>query len=155
MNAPAPSVLHTFRTQSKVELYFWPSAGENPSVCIRDLIISMGYITAQSYRSVSLVFFFFFFFEMSWKMNTCHVACRGAEEDGLCWADLISLDAFRSHFALHELFVRPEVHRVARGFTPESDDLAFVDSSYTALRVNLLDSVPRPCVLWVRRRLCL
>jgi len=46
--APAPSVRHTVRTQSIVDLYFCPVEGENPSVCIRDLIISMGYITAQS-----------------------------------------------------------------------------------------------------------
>ena len=47
VNAPIPSVRHTVRTQSNVEAYFWPVAGVKPSVCILDLIISIGYITAQ------------------------------------------------------------------------------------------------------------
>lgn len=48
-NAPTPSVLQTVRTQCRVLVYLRPVAAENPSVCIRDLIISIGYITAQSY----------------------------------------------------------------------------------------------------------
>jgi hypothetical protein len=47
VKAPIPSVRHTVRTQSSVEAYFWPVAGVKPSVCILDLIISIGYITAQ------------------------------------------------------------------------------------------------------------
>ena len=42
VNAGSPSVRHTVRTQSSVDLYFCPVEGENPSVCIRDLIMSMG-----------------------------------------------------------------------------------------------------------------
>lgn len=42
VNALMPSVRQTVRTQSREDLYFWPSAGPNPSVCIRDLIMSMG-----------------------------------------------------------------------------------------------------------------
>ena len=49
VNAPIPSARHTVRTQSSVEAYFWPVAGVKPSVCILDLIISIGYITAQSF----------------------------------------------------------------------------------------------------------
>jgi hypothetical protein len=49
VNALMPSVFHTVRTQCNVDRYFCPSDGENPSVCIRDLIISMGYITPQSF----------------------------------------------------------------------------------------------------------
>ncbi len=48
VKAPIPSVLQTLRTQSHVEKYFWPVDGVKPSVCILDLIMSMGYITAQS-----------------------------------------------------------------------------------------------------------
>lgn len=51
VNAEKPSVRHTVRTQSSVDLYFCPVEGEKPSVCIRDLIMSMGYITAHSYRT--------------------------------------------------------------------------------------------------------
>ena len=51
VNAFIPSVLQAVLTQSNVDLYFCPVAGENPSVCIRDLIISIGYMTAQSYDS--------------------------------------------------------------------------------------------------------
>ena len=47
VNAAMPSVRHTVRTQSSVEAYFWPVAGVKPSVCILDLIISIGYITPQ------------------------------------------------------------------------------------------------------------
>lgn len=43
-----PSVRQTVRTQSKVDLYFRPSAAEKPSVCMRDLIMSIGYIQNQS-----------------------------------------------------------------------------------------------------------
>jgi hypothetical protein len=49
VNALIPSVFHTVRTQCNVDRYFCPSDEENPSVCIRDLIISMGYITPQSF----------------------------------------------------------------------------------------------------------
>jgi hypothetical protein len=42
VNARQPSVRHTVRTQSSVDLYFWPVEGEKPSVCMRDLIISIG-----------------------------------------------------------------------------------------------------------------
>jgi len=49
VNALMPSVLQVVLTQSHVDLYFCPVAGENPSVCIRDLIMSIGYMTAQSY----------------------------------------------------------------------------------------------------------
>lgn len=49
MNALLPSVRHIVLTQSRVDLYFCPVAGVKPSVCIRDLIMSIGYITAQSY----------------------------------------------------------------------------------------------------------
>ena len=48
VNAFTPSVLQVVLTQSNVDLYFCPVAGENPSVCIRDLIMSIGYMTAQS-----------------------------------------------------------------------------------------------------------
>jgi hypothetical protein len=54
VNALMPSVFHTVRTQCRVERYFCPSDGEKPSVCIRDLTISIGYITAQSYRSSAI-----------------------------------------------------------------------------------------------------
>lgn len=49
VNAEMPSVRHTFRTQSSVEEYFWPVEGVNPSVCILDLTMSMGYMTAHNY----------------------------------------------------------------------------------------------------------
>ena len=42
VNAGRPSVRQTVRTQSRVDLYFCPSLAEKPSVCIRDLIMSMG-----------------------------------------------------------------------------------------------------------------
>ena len=42
VNAGRPSVRQTVRTQSSVDLYFCPSLGEKPSVCMRDLIMSMG-----------------------------------------------------------------------------------------------------------------
>jgi len=48
VKAAPPSVLMTVRTQSAVEAYFRPVSGENPSVCIRDFITSMGYMHAQS-----------------------------------------------------------------------------------------------------------
>ena len=48
VNAGRPSVRHTVLTQSRVDLYFCPSAAEKPSVCMRDFIMSMGYMTAQS-----------------------------------------------------------------------------------------------------------
>lgn len=48
VNAGRPSVRHTVRTQCSVDLYFCPSAAENPSVCMRDFTMSMGYIMAQS-----------------------------------------------------------------------------------------------------------
>lgn len=44
-----PSARQTLRTQLRVEVYFCPDEGENPSVCILDLIMSIGYITPQSY----------------------------------------------------------------------------------------------------------
>jgi hypothetical protein len=42
VNAPIPSVRHTFRTQPSADVYFCPEDGEKPSVCILDLIISIG-----------------------------------------------------------------------------------------------------------------
>jgi Pyruvate/2-oxoacid:ferredoxin oxidoreductase delta subunit len=48
VKAPMPSVRHTVCTQCSADLYFCPEAGLNPSVCIRDFIISIGYITAHN-----------------------------------------------------------------------------------------------------------
>lgn len=56
VNAPTPSVRQTVRTQSSVDLYFCPSEGENPSVCIRDLIMSIGYMIAHSYHNALSAF---------------------------------------------------------------------------------------------------
>lgn len=42
VNALIPSAAHTDRTQCSVELYFWPVERVKPSVCIRDLITSIG-----------------------------------------------------------------------------------------------------------------
>jgi hypothetical protein len=42
--APKPSFCSTCRTQSTVEAYFRPVEALNPSVCIRVLITSIGYM---------------------------------------------------------------------------------------------------------------
>jgi len=48
VKAPMPSVRQTFRTQSLAEAFFWPVEGENPSVSIRDLSMSIEYITIHN-----------------------------------------------------------------------------------------------------------
>jgi hypothetical protein len=90
VNALMPSVLHTVRTQCSVDRYFCPSDGENPSVCIRDLTISMGYITAQSFLELgksdpcpSSVL----------KRSTHSIACRRAIQDRATRAYLLSPNA--------------------------------------------------------------
>ena len=90
VNALMPSVLHTVRTQCNVDRYFCPLDGENPSVCIRDLTISMGYITAQSFLELG-------------KSDTCpssvlkrsthSIACRRAIQDCATRAYLLSPNA--------------------------------------------------------------
>lgn len=49
LKAAPPSVLRTVLTQSKVVLYLRPVSAVKPSVCILDLMTSMGYIQAHNY----------------------------------------------------------------------------------------------------------
>jgi hypothetical protein len=90
VNALMPSVLHTVRTQCKADRYFCPSDGENPSVCMRDLTISMGYITAQSFLELG---------ELDTcpssvlKRSTHSIACRRAIQDRATRAYLLSPNA--------------------------------------------------------------
>lgn len=89
VNALMPSVFHTVRTQCTADRYFCPSDGENPSVCMRDLTISMGYITAQSFS------------ELGDQTPVLHlskithsIACRRAIQDCATRAYLLSPNAF-------------------------------------------------------------
>ncbi len=52
-------------------------------------------------------------------------------------------------FALHELFVRPEVRAIADGFTVECSNLAFVQSCNSMGGNNFLDCVAGPRVNFI------
>ena len=151
MKAGRPSVRQTVRTQSRVDLYFCPSAAEKPSVCIRDLIMSMGYMTAQSYstrHSLSNLMS-----EKDSQSCTHCVSCSSAEKHSVRRVDLVASDAFLRHLALHQFLIRPEVDAVSDSLAPQRDDLALIDARDTVLAVDLLHGVKRPGVHGIRRGL--
>jgi hypothetical protein len=97
VNALMPSVFHTVRAQCSADRYFCPSDGENPSVCIRDLTISMGYITDQSFWSSAIRWCSF---HQSRKI-THSIARRRAIQDGATRAYLVSPNVLQCHLTLH------------------------------------------------------
>ena len=145
MNAFIPSVLQVVLTQSHVDLYFCPVAGENPSVCIRDLIISIGYITAQSYDSHPSENIGSEPWERKrgWEMRSNRISGRGAEQDRFCGVHLIPFDPLLRHLPLHQLLVRPEINSISASLTVKGRDLSFVNPGDPIGREDLLDGIPR------------
>ena len=146
VNAFMPSVLQVVLTQSNVDLYFCPVAGENPSVCIRDLIISIGYMTAQSYDS-----------SKSKKIesknqgsgneietrSSYRISGRGAEQNRFGRVHLVPSDSLLRHLPLHQFFIGPEISSISAGFTAKSRDLSFVNPGDPVGSVNLFNGIPR------------
>lgn len=149
VKAAIPSVRHTVRTQSIDDLYFCPVEAVKPSVCIRDLIISIGYITPHSCARMSL--------EQRLgrpKAKTTHsIPGSRTVQDGVHGAELVSLDAFLGHLALHELFVREEIHAVAGSLADERHALTLEHPRDTVCGVYFLNRVKRALVLWLDGRL--
>lgn len=94
VNAEKPSVRHTVRTQSKVDLYFWPVAGEKPSVCILDLIISMGYITAHSCGRLAL--------NLKRCCGTYSITCSSSIKNCVQRTELISSNTLIRYLSLYQ-----------------------------------------------------
>lgn len=94
VNAEKPSVRHTVRTQSKVDLYFWPVAGEKPSVCILDLIMSIGYITAHSCGRLAL--------NLKRCCGTYSIACSSSIENCVQRTELISSNTLIRYLSLYQ-----------------------------------------------------
>ena len=145
VNALMPSLFHTVRTQCNVERYFCPSDGENPSVCIRDLTISIGYITAQSYSNSAVSR------GTSYALRTTHsVACCRAIKDRASWAYLFSADTFLRHLTLYQLLICPKIDAVPRCLSKESNVLTFINTSYTILGRYLLNGIERTAIDGIR-----
>ena len=146
VNAFIPSVLQVVLTQSNVDLYFCPVAGENPSVCIRDLIISIGYMTAQSYYSSKSK-------NIESKnqgsgneigtRRSYRISGRSAEQDCFGRVHLVPSDSLLRDLPLHKLFVGPEINPISAGFTEKSRDLSLVNPGDPVGSVNLFDGIPR------------
>jgi hypothetical protein len=145
VNAFIPSVLQVVLTQSHVDLYFCPVAGENPSVCIRDLIISIGYITAQSYdfQTSEKYWVRAMGTEAGMEMRSNRISGRGAEQDRFCGVHLIPFDPLLRHLPLHQLLVRPEINSISASFTVKGRNLSLVNPGDPIGREDLLDGVPR------------
>jgi len=161
VNAFIPSVLQVVLTQSNVDLYFCPVAGENPSVCIRDLIISIGYMTAQSYDSSKS--------ENVKSKNQGsgneietrkphRISGRSAEQNSFGRVHLVPFDSLLGHLPLHKLFVGPEINAISASLTAKSRDLSFVNPGDPVGSVNLFDGIPRTGVksdfIWLSLQTC-
>ena len=145
VNAPIPSVRHTVRTQSSVEAYFWPVAGVKPSVCILDLIISIGYITPQIFAMELLRG------NNGRKKNWTHgIACSSTINNGVHRTNLVSSNSFLRHFPLYQFLVRQEIHAISSRLTKECNSLTFVDASNASLSVYFFNGIPWPTVQWIR-----
>lgn len=153
VKAPTPSVLRTVLTQSIVDLYFCPASGEKPSVCMRDLMTSIGYMHAQSWRGKKLL--------QTWVQTreiekTTHGISSGrSKQHRLGRGNLISRHARPTHFPRHQGLVRPEIRAIADSLARERRGLSFVYPGNAVCASDLADGVKGTGVQGLDGGLCL
>jgi hypothetical protein len=129
--------------------------GVNPSVCIRDFIISIGYMTNQSCMKKAKkreehVFSCASFSgeTMEARFGTYRISGSSTIEHGIDWFNILSPDSFGGYLVLNQLFVREEVNSISSSLAEKGHGLPFVETSYAIVSVYLLDSVKRTVIIW-------
>lgn len=126
---------------SRIEEYC-RSAPAKPSVCIRDLTTSIGYITAQSYVVIgkwdSISKILGRKRKLPRSRSTHSIPSSSTIQHCVRRRKFLAFPLVVNHPFLYKLLVCPEVYAVSTCFTDESDILAFEHARYPMCRGDFL-----------------